>query len=86
MKKFSAACLVVLSLISAAPAGADGAGIEGMLTRIEDGFYTVKDDAGKEHRLPYDAKVRKRGGEIKEGIKVELYVHDGKVSMIEIVK
>jgi len=86
MKKLGTAYIMVLSLIVGGQALADGAGIEGTLIKIEDQYYSVKDDKGEVHRMLYDEKTRKRGGEIKQGIQVELYVHDDRVSMIEVIK
>ena len=86
MKKYGLILGLALGLLSSPWVIADGAGIEGTLVKIEDSYYSVKDDAGKIHRMLYDEKTRKRGGEIKEGIKVELYIHDDRVSMIEVLK
>lgn len=87
MKKLTILSVLVLALVCYGNVLADGAKnvVEGTLKTIEDKFYVIEDAQGKLHRLPYSEKTRKRGGKIVEGIKVEAYIRDEKVSMIEVL-
>lgn len=89
MKKLLLVLSILGSLALASTAAmADGGRnvVEGILQDMDNGMYVVRDENGKIHTYKYDEKTRKRGGNIKVGDPVELYIHDERVSMIELLK
>lgn len=89
MKKIMLVLTVLASLaLTSTAVFADGGRnvVEGILQNMDNGHYVVRDEKGKIHTYKYDEKTRKRGGNIKVGDPVELYIHDKRVSMIELLR